>query len=260
MQPSRLASSLPSPRARRGLALIMLGLSAGQTADASDADRMKTGVGAAMLPRYEGSDKHRVLPVPMIDIQQGRFFARTGSGIGTNIIRTPDFTVGAAVNWMTGYRRKDVPEGIGKLSDALSAKLFVSTHLSGAILTVSAAQAITKSERGLVMGASVSYPYSITGRLRIMPSVSINWANAKSMDSYFGVSPAQSHASGLAGYRASSGFRDVSANLAMSYDLSRNWSVAGAVSVGRLLGDAADSPLVKRQTQWRGVVGVVYAF
>src|SRR5690606_23789477 len=137
------------------------------------------------------------------------------------------FTVGAGLSWMSGYRSKDVPDGIGKLSDALGGRLFVSTDLAGAVLTLSATQAITKSERGLIANARLSYPYPVTGRLKIIPSVAVNWANAKYMDSYFGVSANQSAASGLKQYKPSAGFKDVSVRLAASYDLTKSWSVTG---------------------------------
>ncbi len=242
------------------IVLIALGLMAGQAVCAADNDRIKIGAGAAVSPRFEGSDEYRVRPVPLIDYQSGRFFARTGDGIGLNLVRTPGLTVGAGVNWMPGYRRKDVPDGIGKLSDALGGKIFVSTRLADAVLTLSATQAMTKSERGLLANARLSYPYSVTGRFKIIPSVAVNWANAKYMGSYFGVSAGQSAASGLGQYKPSAGFKDASVRLAVSYDVNKNWSVTGAVGASRLLGDAADSPLVKRKTQLQGVVGVVYAF
>lgn len=245
---------------QRSIILATFGLAAGQAAYAADNDRMKLGAGAAVIPRFQGSDEYRVQPVPLIDFQKGRFFARTGDGIGLNIYQTPGFTVGAGVNWMTGYRSKDVPDGIGKLSNALGGKLFVSTRLADAVLTLSVTQAMTKSERGLLANARVSYPYSVTERLKVIPSVSVNWVNAKYMDSYFGVSAGQSAASGLGQYSPSAGFKDASLRLGASYDLNKKWSVTGAVGVSRLLGDAADSPLVQRKTQLQSVIGVVYTF
>src|SRR5690554_1196248 len=95
---------------QRSIALAVLGFAAGPVY-AADNDRMKIGAGAAVVPRFQGSDEYRVRSVPLIDFQKGRLFARTGDGIGLNIIQTPRFTVGGGVNWMTGYRSKDVPDG-----------------------------------------------------------------------------------------------------------------------------------------------------
>lgn len=67
-------------------------------------------------------------PFPVVDAQYGRFFfARSGDGLGLNIWQSPQLTIGAGLNMMDGYSESDVPEGIGKLSDTLGARVFVST-------------------------------------------------------------------------------------------------------------------------------------
>ncbi|TEA77218.1 MipA/OmpV family protein [Allopusillimonas ginsengisoli] len=244
----------------RGLALAVLCLAPLGTVHAAENDHVKIGVGAVVSPRYQGSDENHVEPAPVVDVRKGRFFASSGDGLGVNIIETPRFTVGAGVNWMKGYDDSDVPDGIGKLSNALGGRLFVSTRLAGSIITLSATQAITKSERGLLANLRVSYPYSVNERLKIIPSVAANWASDKYMDSYFGISAEQSANSGLARYSPSAGFKDFSLRVAANYNVSKHWSVVGAVGASRLVGDAVDSPLVKRKTQVSGILGVAYTF
>ncbi|ETF04020.1 structural protein MipA [Advenella kashmirensis W13003] len=227
---------------------------------AAEGDHLTFGLGAGIVPRYEGSDEHRVTAVPLIDAQYGLFFARSGDGLGLKLLQTPQFTAGVGLNWMQGYDRDDVPDGIGKLSDALGARIFVSTHFSGAVATLSATQAVTKSERGLIANARLSYPYDVTDRFKVVPSVAVNWANAKYMNSYFGIDSEQAARSGLSKYHPSAGFKDASLRVGFNYELSKNWNITGAVGVSRLLGNAADSPLVKRKTQVVGAIGVTYDF
>ncbi len=246
--------SIPS---RILLALLSLTAAAAQ---AADDDHLKLGLGAAIAPRYEGADGYRLRPFPVVDAQYGRFFARSGDGLGLNIWQSPQLTIGAGVNLMEGYSESDVPEGIGKLSDALGARVFVSTNAWGAIFTVSATQAISKSERGLIANARVSYPYSVSERFTVIPSVSVNWANAKYMKSYFGINTQQAARSGLSEYRPSAGFKDVSLRVGFSYELTKTWSITGAAGVSRLMGDAADSPLVRRKSQALGALGLAYRF
>ncbi|AFK64410.1 MltA-interacting MipA family protein [Advenella kashmirensis WT001] len=229
-------------------------------AHAADDDHFKLGLGAAIAPRYEGADEYRMQPFPVVDAQYGRFFARSGDGLGLNIWQSPQLTIGAGLNMMDGYSESDVPEGIGKLSDTLGARVFVSTNAWAAILTVSATQAISKSERGLIANARVSYPYSVSERFKVIPSVSVEWANAKYMKSYFGINAQQAARSGLSEYRPSAGFKDVSLRVGFSYELTKTWSITGAAGVSRLMGDAADSPLVRRKSQAVGALGVAYRF
>lgn len=94
-----------------------------------DSNHLTLGLGVAAVPQYQGSDDYEAEPVPIVDAQYGRFFIKTGDGIGVNIIKTPTFTAGASINIMSGYDEDDVPEGIEELDSSLGASLFVSSTL-----------------------------------------------------------------------------------------------------------------------------------
>ncbi len=66
------------------------------------------------------------------------------------------------------------------------------------------------------------------------------------MDNSFGISAAQSASSarGLAQHDASSGLKDAGLSIDLGYSITENNSAFGGVQYSRLLGDAADSPLV----------------
>ncbi len=64
------------------------------------------------------------------------------------------------------------------------------------------------------------------------------------MSTYFDVSAADAAASGLSTFSAESGLKDVGVGLMGIVHLSLNWHVGGAPFYKRLLGDAADSPVV----------------
>jgi outer membrane scaffolding protein for murein synthesis (MipA/OmpV family) len=64
---------------------------------------------------------------------------------------------------------------------------------------------------------------------------------------YFGVSPFEAALNGqVTAYRPSGGITSVGALAGLSYDWSKAWSTTAYVSYKRLVGDAADSPIVKR--------------
>jgi outer membrane scaffolding protein for murein synthesis (MipA/OmpV family) len=97
----------------------------------------------------------------------------------------------------------------------------------------------------------------------IAPTVVLTWATARYMKSFFGITQAQSLASGLPTFRAGTSLKDVSLSVLGSFDLSRHWSIFSDVGYKRMLGDAADSPLVQLRgavDQWHGSVFAVYAF
>ncbi len=65
---------------------------------------------------------------------------------------------------------------------------------------------------------------------------------------YFGISPDEAAASNGAfdAYDANGGVVSAGVELGARYDLSGPWGVVGAVTYDRLIGDAADSPIVER--------------
>ncbi|WP_235031486.1 MipA/OmpV family protein [Geminicoccus flavidas] len=70
------------------------------------------------------------------------------------------------------------------------------------------------------------------------------WGNAAFMQDRFGISPAAAARSGLAAFDADAGFGSVGMTLAVSYALSPSWTVTLYDTYGRLVGDAAESPIV----------------
>ena len=89
------------------------------------------------------------------------------------------------------------------------------------------------------------------------------FANDNYMETYFGVTDAQSSSSGLRKFKAESGMKDVSAGANFIYPIDRHWSMITFLSFSRLLNDAANSPLVKdlgpKNQFWLGL-GAAYRF
>ena len=61
--------------------------------------------------------------------------------------------------------------------------------------------------------------------------------------------------SGLDTYDAHSGFKNVGVSASLTYALTPHWSLTGLASYERLLGDAADSPVVDDRGSENQVVG-----
>ncbi|MBK6293643.1 MAG: MipA/OmpV family protein [Rhodoferax sp.] len=64
------------------------------------------------------------------------------------------------------------------------------------------------------------------------------------MKTFYGIDAAQSAQSGLARYEVGSGFKHVGASLTAAYTINREWTGVAALRYKRLLGGAADSPIV----------------
>jgi outer membrane protein len=223
--------------------------------------RFTLGAGAAAMPQFYGSDDYKTDPALLVDVQVGRFFAKTGEGIGFNVIKNDTFAAGVTLNWIQGYDADEVPAGINEVDDALGARLFASARVRGMVATLAGTQAVTESDRGLLINANLAYSLRPTQRLTIMPSLGATWADEDYLISYFGIDSFEAAASGLGAYQPiGSGFRDVSFRVAVNYQISKKLSIVGAAGVMHLLDKAADSPLVERQTNPIGLLGLTYTF
>ena len=92
--------------------------------------------------------------------------------------------------------------------------------------------------------------------MRLSLGAGLTLANAEHMQSYFGVTAAQSVTSGYAAYKAEGGARAARVSLALSHAFSARTSVTAGLSVTTLLGDAQDSPLTRRKSAASGLLAL----
>ncbi len=263
---------MKSTMVRSSIALLAMGAAAQVAVKAQDLsssrqsvgqpskDRIVIGLGAAVTPVYQGADDYRVLPLPAIDIVEGRFFANFRNGVGLNLVDDRALTIGAGVTPMPGYRRRDVPTGVDRLSWGVGGRVFANLTGGGVVATLGATQGITGSTGGFIADASLSYPVILNPKVIITPSIATSFADGKHMDGYFGVNAREAAASGLDQYRGKVGFKDISALLNIVYRLDSRWSVTGSVGATSLLGRVKDSPLVEHATRPNGFLALAYRF
>lgn len=241
-------------------ALLLAALAFPTAASAQSRDHVTLGVGAGVVPEYQGSEDYRFLPIPVIDAQSGQFFASLRNGIGVNVIEIGPLTAGASVALVGGYRRRDVPDGVRRVSTTAGGRLFANLKFDKLSFTVGATKAVAGGTRGVVADASLSYALPLSDRITVIPTVGTSWANGKHMNRYFGIEAGEAIDSGLPFYRAGSSFKDVSGLVTASYRLDAHWSLGATGGITRLLGDAADSPLNERRWQPSGFMFIAYTF
>lgn len=223
-------------------------------------NRAVVGVAGIYAPAYQGADDYRLLPFPLIDLKYGRFFASARRGIGANLVDGDSVDVGAAVTYVTGYRRRDAPVGVGRLSGGVGARVSADAKLGMIMASLGATKVLSGDVDGTLADATLALPFRPSPRLTLIPSVSTTWADAAYNRAYFGISPAQAAASGLPAFRPGGGIKDVSASLSANYRLNDKVTLGATGVVTKLTGDAKDSPIVVDPTQPAAFVSVSYRF
>jgi MipA family protein len=108
-----------------------------------------------------------------------------------------------------------------------------------------------------VVGANVSHNYE---RFIFSAGASTTFADDNYMESYFGVTAAQSLRSGLPEYEAGAGLKRYDIEASVTFMATENWLVRGQAGVGFLTGDAKDSPIVQDDMQPSAMLMVGYRF
>lgn len=113
---------------------------------------------------------------------------------------------------------------------------------------------------GNLLETALRHEIRIADRLWLEPAIGVNIAGPHYMQAYFGVTEEQSQRSGYAVYDPSLGLRDVSLGASLRAEFGDHWVGVAGASVSRLMGPAADSPLVAKRTALGLTLGVGYRF
>jgi MipA family protein len=116
---------------------------------------------------------------------------------------------------------------------------------------------------GVVSDFSADFIVPVTRALTISAGPRFTWESTKATAPYFGIDAVQALASGLPAFDAKGGAHSAGAGVQVKYRINPQWEVHSYVEYDRLLGDAANSPLVAARgsvNQTTVGVGASYSF
>ncbi|MFX1674135.1 MipA/OmpV family protein [Paraburkholderia sp. A2WS-5] len=227
----------------------------------------RLGVGATFQPRYDGSERYHMLVGPSIDIRyKDLLFGSTGEGFGVNVLQGQNWRMSVAAAYDLGRRGHDDPEhlnGLGNINPAPEMKLAAEYVVSKEFPLVFRA-AFTRSFGGsngwtADLGAYMPLPGS-NETFYWFAGPSVTFADSNYMQSWFGVTPQQAAASGYRQYSASAGLKSAGFGITMVYFVNKHWFVSADGALRRLLGSAADSPIIQSKTDGVCDISINYQF
>ena len=247
----------------------------------ADRDYLSIGVGAALVPDYEGSDDYRAIPGLIIRAKKGGLtvFSR-GTYLYADLLNTDgkvDLDAGPIVGVRlnrTGKIKDDAVDALGDRNAAVEVGGFGGVTFKGLTnpydslsVRLDAVKDVANAHESWVLTPSVDFGTPLSLTTFVGASLSADFTTDKFARYYFGVDAAGAVRSGLPVYDPDGGFKSWQAGLVASHslsgDLRRGWALFGTGNYKRLVGDYADSPLVAdrgSRTQWFGAAGVGYTF
>ena len=228
--------------------------------------------GVAVATRYAGSDEHLVAPLLGVEYAHASgFFLSTQRGLGY-----AGSTGGLSYSAALGYRGKREEKetkglggssgskylrGMGEVKGSATAHLALGYAVTDWLeLQVATEQPITTRTNGALYSLGAAATVLSGGRNTVVLSVSANAADKKYMQTYHGVTAAQSARSGYAVFTPKAGAHMAEGGVSWQHKFSSDWSITGMVGAQRLLGDARKSPLTRRATSPVGAVYVSYSY
>lgn len=264
-----------------GLIALTAGFQASETR-ASDSYHAKSGswltlgAMAVIKPKYEGSDEHEVIGVPLIRPQFNRdpdsrfstFRKRVRfkglDDIRFNVLNGPSLEFGPVLGYRSGRDQDDAARllGLGDIDGGLVIGGFAAYHFGPFTFDISVAAQSTGEHSGAQTKLGIETKRKVSDRAKVTMRVGTTIASEDYMQTFFGVTAAQSATSvaGLPIFTADAGVKDVHVAFGADIYLSESWLLRLGARYARLLGDAADSPVIETEDQFTATVGLGYRF
>ncbi len=220
------------------------------------------GIGLAAVPDYEGSEDYQAVPVPIVrvDWRSRRYAEFSGTRLRANVLSgVAKWQAGPIINYNIGR-----DDGDNDRVDAL--RTIDNTIEGGGFVTLDAGKWETYLEfltdvddehDGSLITFRESYKQPLKNHRLLTFNFSLTYADDDYMETFFGIDADNAARSGLRTFDAEADFKDVEVSVVFLTKVSKGWNIAYSLGYKRLLGDAADSPVVDDQGSAGQVFGAI---
>jgi outer membrane scaffolding protein for murein synthesis (MipA/OmpV family) len=231
-------------------------------------DMGQIGLAALSTPRYMGADTNRLRALPYLSYRWANgWFIDPLNGLGHAWSPAPGRRMGLHLGVSPDREESDSSalRGMGNVDREAELGAFVQQRLGswlGGNLSVRSHLRYGAGEdhQGGQAELGLGWGTRLAQRSLMNAGLSATWANQDYMQTYFGVTPAQSASSSYAEHKPHAGLRDVRLSLTLIQLFSPTTTGLLMVSQTYWQGEAADSPLVRDQRNTMAVAALMYRF
>ena len=245
-------------------------------------DTFSLGVGAGIVPDYEGSNDYEFIPIAGIRGRvSGISFYTRGTYLYVDVIKRGDSALefdagpiaGVRLN-RTGKVDDNAVDELPELDTAFEVGGYAGITYHGLTnpydalgFHVDVITDVGDAHGSTLITPTIDFGTPLSRTTYVAVSLSAEWAGDDYAEYYYSIDPEGSLASGLPVFDADGGFKHwrlgLFANQSLSGDLLHGWSIFGVGLYTKLSGDFADSPIVDDRgssSQWFGGLGVAYTW
>ncbi|MEX1081027.1 MAG: MipA/OmpV family protein [Halofilum sp. (in: g-proteobacteria)] len=205
---------------------------------------LRVGAGVATSPDYVGSDEQETRGIPIVDARYGDWFFANAGGIGVKFAPTDRLTTGVALRYGGGRSDEGDLSPLAEVDDGVLGNTFLRYRFGVVEWGLRLSQAWSGDNDGERVRLSVASRLPVGQPWQWAVSAKVDWHSEDWNDTLFSLSSTQAARLGVTPFSADGGMGRAGLGTRLSYRLSTDWSLIGRLEVSRLLGDAADSPIV----------------
>ncbi len=271
-----MTNSAPAPLRRLfsglGVAALLLAAAPALAQDRDDEepdrrDRIVTiGMGADLTPNYPGSSNYSFGPFPDFGIRregEEPAFEAGDESAGFTILRLGPIGIGPAAAIVYGRTQEEVGAPITEVGRTFEVGLFVEAFVTEHLRLRAEGRRGINGHDSWTGDLSADFIFHLDEAAHLAIGPRLRIGEDRFMDTYFGVTPAAALATGLSSFDADGGIWSAGATASFDTQLNANWGIYGYARYDRLVGDAADSPIVRAfgsRDQFGVGLGISYSF
>ncbi|MGW8389524.1 MipA/OmpV family protein [Pseudoduganella sp. HUAS MS19] len=259
---------------------------------------MYIGIGVQSVPRYDGASDNRTLALPVLQVQWSNGIFVSGTALGWHLSQSPSMEFGPMLALSPRRDRDGVSFSFSGVSEGSGARMAHTSFRPGEFneseeFDSNRLRDMDVIKRRVVAGGFFNYYLSPKLRLTntltygsgrdrdgarlhtalqymmvdvaphhtVVLSAGVSVTNRAHSATWFGVTEEEAERSGTTGaYRPGAGVQDVRAGVRWNWALGPSWMLTSGATVNRLVGDAKNSPLVERATNYSVSTALAYRF
>ena len=222
------------------------------------------GFGISVAPRFVGAEEHVASAAFDLKISYKETIFLENNRIGALLYKNRFVRAGAIARWNLGRidtGSLSLLDSIPEVDDAFEIGAFAATSLYKLFLTTEIYFGATDALKGTSVEVEAGYTFEPTSKWRVTPILGAVWGSGKFLNTFYGVEEGNPD---LAAYRPNGGLSEAYIELATERRFGENWLFKGSFRFSELLGDAADSPIVRSaggsRDQLQAFIGIVWLF
>ena len=230
------------------------------------AKRTRIILGPQLSPSWPGAEDFS--PGPYVDLSRSPEgvpfeFEAPDESFGSPLVHSGKFAFGPAFGFIGKRTAADVGADLPKVGLSIEAGGFAQVALTPAFRVRLEGRKGLSGHKGWVGEASADYIARDGDDWLFSIGPRVTFGDDRYHRAYFGVTPAAGATSGLAAYNPKGGVQSVGVTAGYLRQLGKRWGIAIYGRYDRLVGDAADSPVVSQfgsRDQPSGGIALTYTF